>query len=122
MPISHFPCHSRFCQLTIPHLGAKAYYLRRILHDYSDAKCLEILSHIVAAAAPDTRILISEAVDPGTSTEADLPMICADFAMLNIGGKERTEAQFRTLLGAAGLKLVKVWKLPADCLLEAVKV
>lgn len=42
--------------------------------------------------------------------------------MLNIGGKERTEAQFATLFKAVGLKLVKVWKGPADFLLEAVKV
>jgi hypothetical protein len=40
--------------------------------------------------------------------------------MLNIGGKERSEDQFATLLAAAGLRLVKIWRGPADCLIEAV--
>lgn len=99
--------------------GAKAYYLRRILHDWHDAACIRILRHIVAAAAPDSRVLISELVDPGTSTEADMRLICLDLNMMNIGGKERSEAQFAEVLNAAGLQLMKVWRGPADCLIEA---
>lgn len=102
-----------------PIKGAKAYYLRRILHDYSDAKCVEILSHLAAAAAPDSKILIADVVDPMTNNEGDIPMVCTDITMLNIGGKERSEEQFTAVFAAAGLKLVKVWRGPDDCLIEA---
>ena len=99
--------------------GAKAYYLRRILHDYSDSKCVEMLSHLAAAAAPDSRILIADVVDPMTNNESDMPMVCTDITMLNIGGKERSEKQFAAILEGAGLELVKIWRGPDDCLIEA---
>ncbi|KAK4498612.1 hypothetical protein PRZ48_011271 [Zasmidium cellare] len=102
-----------------PVKGPKAYYLRRILHDYSDAKCVEILSYLTKSAAADTKILISEVVDPLTNNESDIPMVCTDVIMLNIGGKERSEEQFGEILKAAGLELVKVWRGPSDCLIEA---
>lgn len=99
--------------------GAKAYYLRRILHDYSDSKCVEILSRLAAAAAPDSKILIADVVDSMTNNETDIPMVCTDFTMLNIGGKERSEAEFAAILERAGLRLVKVWRGPDDCVIEA---
>lgn len=83
--------------------------LRRILHDWSDAKCVEILSHLADAAAPDTSIFISELVVPEHLGEKDAAIICSDMAMMHMGGKERTEEQWSALLADAGLRLVKVW-------------
>ena len=100
--------------------GARAYYLRRILHDYSDAKCIVILKHLAAAAAPDTLILVSEMMVPGIVGEGELPIVCMDMSMMNMGGKERSEKQFADILTAAGLELTKVWKgFGTDRLLEA---
>lgn len=94
--------------------------MRRILHDYSDTKCVDILKHLAKAAAPDTVILISEVVVPPTVGEGQLPMICTDMNIMNMGGKERSEKQFADILTAAGFELTKVWKgFGTDRLLEA---
>lgn len=100
--------------------GAKAYYLRRVLHDYSDEKCLAILRHLTAAAEEDTVILISEMMVPAKIDEGELPIVCMDMSMMNMGGKERSEKQWAALLSAAGLELKSVWKgFGTDRLLEA---
>lgn len=94
--------------------------MRRVLHDYSDTKCIEILKHLAAAAAPDTVILISEMMIPAIIGEGELPIICMDMSMMNMGGKERSDKQFAEILTAAGLELTKVWEgFGADRLLEA---
>ena len=101
-------------------IGAKAYYLRRILHDYSDEKCVGILSQLAAAAAPDTLVLISEMLVPAKIGEAELPIVNMDMSVMNMGGKERTERGFAAILEPAGLELVKVWKgFRNDALIEA---
>ena len=46
-------------------LGARTYYLRSILHDWSDEKCLEILARIREAMAPGySKLLLNEFVLP----------------------------------------------------------
>lgn len=94
-----------------PVQGAKAYYVRRIMHDYSDEHCVEILKHIRNAMAADSRVLISEMLLPKKVDEAGLSATMMDNFMMSMGGKERTEEQFRQLLLDAGLELVKVWTL-----------
>lgn len=90
-----------------------------MLHDYADTKCVEILKHLAAAAAPDTVILISEMMVPATIGEAELPIVCMDMSMMNMGGKERSEKQFSEILTAAGLELANVWEgFGTDRLLE----
>lgn len=108
-----------------PVKAAKAYYLRRIMHDYSDDSCVKILKHIHDAMADDSKLLISEMVLPSRVDEANLSVITLDNFMLIIGGKERTEENFKTVLAQADLELVKVWRLKeglgSACLLEARK-
>ena len=75
---------------------------------------------MTAAAAEDTVILISEMMIPATIGEGELPIICMDMSMMNMGGKERSEKQFVDILTAAGLELVQVWEgFGTDRLLEA---
>ena len=94
--------------------------MRRVLHDYSDSKCVDILKRLAEAAAPDTVVLISEVVVPPTVGEGQLPMICTDMNIMNMGGKERSEKQFADILTAAGFELAKAWKgFGTDRLLEA---
>ena len=90
--------------------GAKAYHLRAITHDWSDAMVVKILQNISTAMAPDSKILIADDVVRengflGTSAIFDMTMLC-------IGGKERTEKNFREVLEAAGLKLNAVYRAP----------
>lgn len=44
--------------------------------------------------------------------EADVGAVVLDQCVMSIGGKERTEEGFRKLFKAAGLELVKVWRVP----------
>jgi hypothetical protein len=81
------------------------YFIRRCLHDYSDDDCVGILKELVAAAAPDSKILICEQI-----VENPPPPLVAqtDFCMINIAGKERTHKMFEELATRAGLKVAKV--------------
>lgn len=90
--------------------GAKAYFLRRILHDFSDPFCVAILSKIVPAMAPDSRILIADLMLPENATANELGIVSFDMTMFNMGGKQRTEACFQQILEEAGCELVKIWK------------
>lgn len=47
-----------------PIKGAAVYFLRMIMHDYSDPYCWKILRQIVPAMAPDSRIVIMDQVSP----------------------------------------------------------
>jgi demethylsterigmatocystin 6-O-methyltransferase len=47
-----------------PVANTRAYYLRNVLHDYSDVKCVSILRNTVAAMGPESVILIDEMVVP----------------------------------------------------------
>lgn len=93
-----------------PVKGAKAYLLRRIIHDYSDENCVKLLSHLRDAMLPDSRVLIADMVMPKRVYEADLPAAAMDNCVMVMGGKERTEEAFRKILEDAGLNLVKVWQ------------
>ena len=41
-----------------PEKNASVFFMRMVLHDWSDQKCITILKHTRAAAQPDTRLLI----------------------------------------------------------------
>lgn len=83
--------------------GAKAYHLRAITHDWSDSVVVDILSNIVPAMSPDSRIIIGDNIFPEKGTDALAGVM--DIMMLCIGGKERTEDGFRNVLDRAGLKI-----------------
>jgi hypothetical protein len=90
------------------------YMLRRVLHDYSDGPCIHILSRLTAALPVDearARVLIIEQIvsDPPTPGNA-----AADLIMFNIGGKERSAAQFDHIVGSAGMKVVKIHRIPGS--------
>jgi hypothetical protein len=93
-------------------VGAKAYFIRRVLHDYSDDDCVKILSHLKAAMAPDSRVLIQEQIMPSiiTNPEQQANVAVLDVACMVMGGKERTEEDFTDILDRSGLELVKIWK------------
>jgi len=91
-----------------PVKGAKAYYLRTVLHDWPDKQVLLILARVREAMAPDSLLLINETILPESnvalsSAQADLTM------MVSFASLERTREQFETLLNDSGFELVKVW-------------
>jgi O-methyltransferase domain len=87
--------------------GGDAYVIKAILHDWDDDRAVTILRNCRRAMAPGGRVLIVEKVIPDLVTAADTEVVVADLIMLTLtsGGRERTESDFRTLLGAAGLAI-----------------
>ncbi|EPE28805.1 S-adenosyl-L-methionine-dependent methyltransferase [Glarea lozoyensis ATCC 20868] len=106
-----------------PVRDAKAYYLRYILHDYSDEKCQEILKHIVDAMTPGySKLLIFEWVLPDTES-ALFPSLLDINMMALLGGMERTQSQWKVLLEGAGLEVRRFWgeDKEAESLIECVR-
>ncbi|KND88464.1 Sterigmatocystin 8-O-methyltransferase [Tolypocladium ophioglossoides CBS 100239] len=95
-----------------PVKGAKAYFMRMVLHDYADAVGVQILTRLAVAMAPDSRLLVCEMVISSRVNEADFPAAVMDQAVMTMGGKERTEEGFANMFEAAGLELVRVWRVP----------
>lgn len=103
--------------------GADAYLLKWILHDWDDQHCIAILRVCRQAMAPSSKLLVIERLIPvGTAPSPEA--IFGDINMLVIaGGRERTEAEYKSLLTAAGLLLVRAVPTPTGfSLVEAVPV
>jgi len=80
--------------------------LKAILHDWSDEKCAVILSRCREAMPPDGRLLI---IDRVIEEPVDVMSAFYDLHMLvQIGGRERTAAEFGALLQSAGLRLQRI--------------
>ncbi|KAL8630485.1 hypothetical protein Q9189_003840, partial [Teloschistes chrysophthalmus] len=87
-----------------PIKDARAYYLRNILHDYPDEKCIEILHRTIDAMGAQSLILIDDMVLPNVgahehATELDLTMMSV------LASMERSEIEWRNLLERAGLHI-----------------
>ena len=108
-----------------PVKGAKAYFLRFVLHDWPDKQAKQILQNVRDAMDGDSVLLISE----GTMPESNVSLWSAqaDFSMMAMfSALDRTQRQFKELLESSGFELVKIWlpkvAVPGDTsLFEAVK-
>lgn len=95
-----------------PVRGAAVYFLRMILHDYSDPFALKILRAIVPSMAPESRIVIMDQVmPPGVGMVPDpveRMMRTTDLQMMMLtNAKERDAGEWDELLRRAGEGLVE---------------
>jgi len=91
-----------------PIRSARAYFFRRVLHDWSDSVCQTILQNTVVSMGSNSRVLIAEYEVPAIGAPAKLTL--QDINMMGLGGCERTEKMWAKLLHSAGLKLTKMWR------------
>jgi O-methyltransferase domain/Dimerisation domain len=95
-------------------VGADAYVLRHIVHDWEDAEAVALLRVVRAAMSPSAVVLI---------VERDLARTEAKFADLNMlvnpGGRERTSDEYAELLEEAGLRLTRVTPAGSHAVFEA---
>jgi hypothetical protein len=83
-----------------------AYVLSAIIHDWDDERATAILRTIRDSAPAGARVLIAETViAPGNDPSGAKWL---DLLMLAFGGRERDEAQWRTLLEGAGLEPIDI--------------
>ncbi|TDZ37504.1 O-methyltransferase tpcA [Colletotrichum spinosum] len=109
-----------------PAAGADIFWLRRILHDWSDEPCLKILSALKSAMGPNSRILLADCVLNPTCGSPDVPsapaLLPANYGywsqynhvlgmvmMAENNGIERTASQIKDLVTKAGLRVTKIW-------------
>lgn len=83
---------------------ADVYFVKHILHDWPDNKCIEILTLAKEAAKPGAKFIACEVVIPepnvpGLSEVLDMQM------MLMCCGRQRTEEEFKKLYETSGWKL-----------------
>jgi len=107
---------------TVP-AGADAYLLKHVIHDWGDAKATRILRTCRGAMGPETKLLIVEGVYPpridgspesqGAARNDVNMMVCT-------GGRQRSEAEFRELYEAAGLRLLRIVPFGMACVIEGV--
>jgi hypothetical protein len=96
--------------------GADAYIIKHVIHDWDDARATAILRSIHHAMPPHGKLLIAEGVYPPHIDQSDAARGAAanDVNMLVCtGGRQRSEAEFRSLLAAAAFKLTRIIPTPA---------
>jgi hypothetical protein len=98
---------------------ADLYVLKTVLHDWDDAQAARILRRCREAMGERGRVLVVEGLLPeraaGESHRGDVMML------VEMGGRERTEAGYRALLATAGLRSTTTRPLQgSSSLIEAV--
>ncbi|HVN28077.1 MAG TPA: methyltransferase [Candidatus Binataceae bacterium] len=96
--------------------GADAYIIKHVIHDWNDERATVILRNIRRTMPPHGKLLIAEGVYPERVDTSDAARGAAgnDVNMLVCtGGRQRSEAEFRSLYAAAGFKFTKIIPTPA---------
>lgn len=97
-----------------PVIGAKAYFMHAVPHDWPDAQCRRIFENLVPAFKKGySKLLLYEVVVPKQS--ATTMQTTLDMAVMNVlAAKERSEDDWKDLLGQSGFKITKIWRHPAS--------
>ena len=88
--------------------GGDAYLLSKVIHDWSDDRAAVILRNCRRVMAVHSRLLLVEAVIPPGNTPHPGKLSDINMLVANTGGRERTEAEFRSLLNTAGFVLTRI--------------
>lgn len=99
-------------QLTTTCLGARAYFLHSIMQDWSDSECTHILKQLVPAMTKGySKVLLNEFILPNKG--AHWALTCLDWELMSsLSARQRTEAEFKSVIESAGLKIVGIFKHP----------
>ena len=92
--------------------GGDAYVLKQISHDWHDDSCIEILRNCHEAMTANGRLLVIDAVLPSDNAPDINKFIDLQMLVLTHGGKERTEAELRSLFKAGGFQLTRIIPTP----------
>jgi C-methyltransferase len=91
--------------------GADAYILKSVIHDWDDTRSVAILRNIHHSMVPHGKLLLVEMTLPARVDQSPMSQIIAGSdvnMMVNVGGRERTAAEFGALLDAAGFRLTRI--------------
>ncbi len=91
--------------------GADAYTPRMVIHDWGDSEAIAILRGVRAAMPPSSRLILIESVIPEGPDPSFFKF--TDLAMMLIGGRERSAAEFRELYASTGFELEEIVPTPS---------
>jgi hypothetical protein len=94
--------------------GADAYLMKGVIHDWPDIDAARILRNTRSVMRSDGTLLLMERI----ADSAAHPSGLMELLMLVIGGCERTEAHFRSLLADTGFSLTRIVSTKASTLIE----
>lgn len=101
--------------------GGDVYVMTYILHDWTDEECVRILRNCREAMNPDGRIVAFDGVIP-VGNEPDHNKVLDVVMSVMLPGRERTEAELRTVFTQAGLRVERVSPTPGPLsVIEAVR-
>ncbi|HEV2124277.1 MAG TPA: methyltransferase, partial [Chloroflexota bacterium] len=89
------------------------YLLKTILHDWGDTRAVRILEQCRQAMSPRGRILVVEILLPERAVQGAFGFSGDIMMLVETGGRERTEGEFRSLFTAAGFTLTQIQPLHA---------
>ena len=96
--------------------GGDAYLLKHVIHDWADERAIAILHNCHRVMEPGAKLLVIEGVYPDRIDQSleSRGAAANDVNMLvSTGGRQRSEAEFRSLYDAAGFNLNRVIPTPA---------
>jgi ubiquinone/menaquinone biosynthesis C-methylase UbiE len=100
--------------------GGDVYLLSSIVHNWDDARAVEILRSCRRAMNGAGRLLLVELLLPPGNTPADGKLLDLQMMVIFPGGRERTPIEYRALLEAAGFRLTRIIPTPQQMsLIEA---
>jgi hypothetical protein len=98
---------------------ADAYMVKRVIHDWNDEECRQILATMHRAAPPHGRVWIIEQVVPGPDT-SHFSKLFDIHMLIMLTGRERTVEEYAALLEGAGWQYRQTWY-PASKMLGVVE-
>ena len=83
--------------------AADVYLLKAILHDWDDARAVQILKSCRASAAPGAKVLLVEMVVPANGDSSFAQLMDLNMLVM-LTGRERTAGEYGALLAAGGFR------------------
>jgi len=99
--------HGSFLE-TVPK-GADAYFMKHIIHNWDDGRCLQLLRNCHRAMPGHAKLLVCEKVLPEGNDAAYTRTLDLVMLLNTPGGRERTEPEYRALFGEAGFRLTRAF-------------
>jgi SAM-dependent methyltransferase len=83
------------------------YVLKSVVHNWDDEAAVRLLQSCRRAMRPDARLLVAERVVPSDNSPSEAKLFDINMLVI-VGGQERTEAEYRTVLERSGFALARV--------------
>lgn len=88
--------------------GGDIYMLSHALHDWGDEDAVRILTQCRASMSGESVALLVELIVPSGNDPHPAKLMDLHMLLINVGGRERTEREWRTLLERAGFEVSRI--------------